>query len=406
MRNFWRGILALLALLCGQALWADSWMPATVETYLSEDKQTRLTVTPRDLRSNYEYFKDKVDGKEPAGQQDKGSEHALGLLERRDGSGQWTKVWEKQLVNDVAPVSTLVANAGKYVVTFDNWHSVGHGSDAIVIYDGTGAMVRAMAISEIVGVDYVKALPHSVSSFSWSGDHRITDDGDRLILQIIIPVVPRATDEDTELAPPLEDDNDGYLTVDVDLATGQFTAPSGVDWDRAQKAVTTITAQQAEWERKRVKYLTEPLVGPESYDEPDLHQFLREAFWRISPDWEEGSTSTTVLRLPTAKDYAPSKKWVKEALLKDWKPPFDAAFASPSTENLLIVLRNVVAPLKPGRLNDVTVYIMATDVHWPQIETIFAKSGAKLVQLNPTTPIPQRPERLAELFQSDKDAGQ
>lgn len=393
MGRFWRGILVLLALLSGQVARADSWLPATVKTYFSEDKQTRLTVTPRDLESNLGYFRDKVDGKEPAGQQGGGTAQASGLLERRDKAGQWVKVWEKPLVNEVSPVSALVANGGKYVVTFDNWHSVGHGDDAIVIYGGTGSLVRAMAVSDIVGADYVKALPHTVSSFSWSGEHRITSDGSRLALQILVPVVDRSAD-------------DSFLTVDVDLATGQFAQPSGPDWESAKAAVAAISVRRAEQERARKKYLTEPLLGPESYDEPDLHQYLREAFWRISPDWEEGSTSTTVLRLPTAKDYAPSKKWVKEALLKDWEPPFDAAFASQSTENLLAVLRDVVVPLKPGRLKGVTVYIMATDAYWPQIEAVFAKSGAMLVQLNPEKPIPQRPERLAELFPPEENAAQ
>eukprot|EP01035_Chromulina_nebulosa_P009054 gene9054-12233_t len=71
---------------------------------------------------------------------------AQGWLERRDAAGHWSTVWRKPLVNDVSPVSALVANDGGHVVTFDNWHSMGFGDDAVVIYGPDGAVVRAMAL--------------------------------------------------------------------------------------------------------------------------------------------------------------------------------------------------------------------------------------------------------------------
>lgn len=43
---------------------------------------------------------------------------ARGILERKDDSGRWTEVWDKPLTNEVAPVSVLIANDGRYVVTY------------------------------------------------------------------------------------------------------------------------------------------------------------------------------------------------------------------------------------------------------------------------------------------------
>lgn len=73
------------------------------------------------------------------------------------------------------------------------------------------------------------------------------------------------------------------------------------------------------------------------------------------------------------------------------------AIAGQSSDQLLDALRQEVGKLEPGKLKNVSVYIMATDTYWPQMQEIFAKSGAKLVQINPERPIAQPPARLAEL---------
>ena len=382
-------IVLLLTIFCVESIArADSWAPAKIETYLSADKQSRLTVTPRELTSNLAYFQDKVDGKEHSGQRESGNAKARGLLERKDPSGKWTKVWEKPLINDVSPVSALVANGGKYVVTFDNWHSTGYGNDAVVIYDEKGSLIRSFALTDIVSESYFNAMPRSASSIQWSGDHKLTSREDQLALQIVVPV-----------AQPKENDysrNDGYLDLYIYLETGKLIPPSGADWERANQAVKTVNAFQLASEQERRRYLTDPLLGPASYEEGELHSYLREAFSRLTSNWQEDSASTTVLRLPAAKDYAPSEKWVRDALLEDWAD--NVSIASQSADHLLVVLRKVVSPIKQNRLKDVTVYLMAADSQWPDMQQIFAKSGAKLVQLNPEKPIPQSPDRLAKLL--------
>ena len=42
----------------------------------------------------------------------------------RTGEGEPRKIWEAKLVNRFSPVSALVHNSGRYVVTFDDWARV------------------------------------------------------------------------------------------------------------------------------------------------------------------------------------------------------------------------------------------------------------------------------------------
>lgn len=105
---------------------ADSWALPKQEKYYSPDKKFYLEVNPKKLESQLKYFKDKVERKENAGAL-KGVKdtQAKGSFYIRRADGGYSKKWEFPLVNEVSPVSALVSSKGDYVVTFDNWHSVG-----------------------------------------------------------------------------------------------------------------------------------------------------------------------------------------------------------------------------------------------------------------------------------------
>jgi hypothetical protein len=186
MVGWLKRLMLALALLAAAPACADSWMPPQQASYVSPDKKTRFTVIPRRLKDQLAYFSDKVDGKEPAGQPQGGEPRARGILERRSGKA-WVKVWEAPLVNEVAPVSALVANGGNYVVTFDNWHSVGVGENVVVIYRAGGSIVRSLKLFDILPEDYVRALPRTISSMWWSGENVLSKDGRHALLKIVIP---------------------------------------------------------------------------------------------------------------------------------------------------------------------------------------------------------------------------
>ena len=284
---------------------ADSWAPATRQVYFSPDRHARFTVEPRAIGGPLEYFDDKVKGNEPAGQQRGAPDKARGLLERQEADGRWVTLWTKPLVNDVSPVSAIVANGGGHVVTFDNWHAMGWGDDAVAIYGADGGLVRAMGLTAFLPEDYVKALPRSVSSIHWSGKHALSAAGDRLVLEIVVP-----SDRDESAA------SRRYAHVEVDLSSGRVIPPAGAEWARAlAEAKRGAAAQQADDEAARQARIA-PLLGPATMGEREWHGYLVEAFMRLDPDWMEDFPSNTVLRDPAAKDYKPSEGWVRDALLE------------------------------------------------------------------------------------------
>ncbi|MGQ0588716.1 MAG: hypothetical protein ACT4N8_04175 [Sphingosinicella sp.] len=389
-----------MALLWTASLRADQWMPPKVETYVSTDGRARLTVTPRRISDSLEYFEDKVAGREPAGRPAGNNQtSASGQLEVL-GDGQWRTVWNGPLLNDVAPAEVLVANGGQRVVTFDNWHSVGHGENVIVIYNGTGRPIRSLRLTDVLPDYYLDALPHTASSLLWGGEHRIDEANGRLILSIAVPTRdrPRA--------------NPTYLDLPVSLATGEPEAATGPDWEAARAAACRNLVEMRQYRLQRQAYLRAPLVGPEGSVEPDWHEYLREAVARIEtpPARAESetdelfadllsdivSTSTTVLRDPAEADYAQSVPWVLEALTEEpWGEGDIRSIASPAQANLVEVLASAAGRIRRGSLQGVRVYVAVADEHWPLVVQALAVSGADLRQLDPADPIPQRPDRLA-----------
>lgn len=379
-----RLVLAAFAAACvvcsGSSVWSDTWPPATVTTYMSSTGEVRFTVTPRVLRGPLAYFEDKVEGVEPPGQAPGRAPEARGKLERRGSGDQWEVVWDRPLVNDVSPVSALISDSGEFVVTFDNWHSAGWGDDAVVIYDDRGDPVRSMALTDFLPQTYVEALPRSVSSIQWSGEHRI--EGGQLVMQVVVPDDSSHSDQ-------------SFLEIAADLRTGRVEPPQGEAWDHALRAAEDTNRRQAEaqarWRAARIAPLRAPTTGAER----DWHAYLREAFYRLyDGDSEHPSASTTVLRQPTAVDYAPSLGWVRNALLQR-NPDGNIMIGSPSEQNLAEVLISLGPEIPPGGLTGNTLYIAAGET-WPAIREALAHSGADLRQLDPARPIPQRPDRMPQ----------
>ncbi|HEX6160586.1 MAG TPA: energy transducer TonB [Thermoanaerobaculia bacterium] len=151
------------------------------ETFHSAGGQWRLTVTPRRLEGQLEYFSDKVAGRDnPGVAEGAKADGPRADLYTKAGGGRWQRVARWQLVNEVAPVSAIVANDGT-VVTFDNWHAMGHGDDVVVIYRPDGSLVRKLGLADLLEEEDISQLSHSVSSISWSGTHRV-DEGKRVLL--------------------------------------------------------------------------------------------------------------------------------------------------------------------------------------------------------------------------------
>lgn len=193
-------IIAALGTLLASTTWADSWRSPTPMTYTSSYGTYRLTVFPSGLDGHLPSYEDKVAGTEAQA----GCE---AVLERLDGN-EYRRLWRMPLVNRVSPVSALISDKDGSFVTFDNWHHMGWGDDAIVIYGGDGQLKRQFALTSLMSQAEFDRLPRSVSSLQWSGEHAINDGKAIVYVQI-------ATEGDRSSS------NRKYRTVRIRLDTAE-----------------------------------------------------------------------------------------------------------------------------------------------------------------------------------------
>ncbi|HYG11991.1 MAG TPA: hypothetical protein VD835_18735 [Pyrinomonadaceae bacterium] len=180
--------IALVLLVIGgfASAHADSWGLPKQEKYYSPNKNYYLEVTPKKLESQLKYFEDKVEGRNNAGTLKRVKENrAKGAFYARHADRGYSKKWEFPLLNEVSPVRALVSNNGGYVVTFDNWHSVGYGDDVIVIYRSVGTLVKKFGLEDLLTEGDIETLPRSVSSIWWGGEHYIDEANSLLVLKVV-----------------------------------------------------------------------------------------------------------------------------------------------------------------------------------------------------------------------------
>ncbi|WP_066800252.1 hypothetical protein [Sphingomonas soli] len=349
-------------------------MPPSTQTYFSRNQACRLTVVPREIDTQLKYFEDKLAGADKAGQRRGGIQASNATLERRSADGKWTTVWTRLLVNDVAPASALISDDGRYVVTFDNWHSIGWGDDSIVIYDVAGGGERRLSVEKLLGGPYFEALPHSVSSVQWSNDARF--EGGQLVIDILVPNgEPFGTHQTVKLI--------------IDPETGRASRRNAAAWRKAHAAAGSVNEATRRYEAKVRADRAAPLLGAK--EESDSHDYLREAFWRVDPDWINAYPATNVLRSPSAPDFAASVQWVKDALREEHDV---IMFAGIDESALLTLLERELSSLPARSLGTTRVYVAVSSAARARVEAMFAGKGGKLILLDPAKGIPQRPERL------------
>jgi hypothetical protein len=374
--------LAALGLPLGGVARADSWAMPEVETTVSANGQYRFTVTPAEIGSQLDYFREEVKAEKSGKPVERPA--PLGLLERRVAKDKWEPVWAGSLVNPVAPVTVLVADDGRHVVTFDNWHSLGHGAHVIVIYGPDGTLVRSLSLTDLVPEEYALALPHSVSSIYWSKGTALAEDGTSLVIPVVVPHGGSLGDD--------------AVTVPfaIALADGAVTLPPPAQWEAALAAMSKVSAAMAEAKAELIAYLTHPLTPPQGCKEREWHAYLNEAFARLSPEPAfEGSTSTTVLLLRDHPRHRQSVEWLIEEVSETRDFPTNASFASPCDPDALVDgFAKAVKRVKRGAAANATFYIAAPEPHFAAIARLVAPTGAGTVWIDPATAIPQRPERI------------
>ena len=374
---------------------ADTWFPAETKTVLSADKRARATVIPRPLAGPLAYFRDKVDGHPQAGQRPGSVQTtAQARVERKTEQGGWTVVWEGPLTNDVAPVTVLVADGARYLVTLDNWHSMGWGDDAVAIYGPEGALIRRYALSDLLPAEYVEALPMSVSSIHWRGGARIVDRDQELRIDVVVPSLDDGSDAER------------YLELGISLADGRVSLPEGRAWQQALQAARAVNAaQQAELEAFRKRRAT-PLTAPRGDDEREWQEYMDEAV--IRQPWIADEEQLLVVprswffsRNDLARRSSGDKDQAGGLLkhLQDGPGESDAmVVCSPDSAGLADLMRELLAKLADGSLEGARIVFVGDQASGERIGAEVARAGGRLEVIDTRIPVPgeQLPERSSE----------
>ncbi|MFM5932080.1 MAG: hypothetical protein ACKOPQ_14330 [Novosphingobium sp.] len=367
--------LCFLALFSRPAL-ADSWPPPQAETTYSPNKLYRFVSTPRDIESRLAYFRAKAEGRDlpPA-------PPARGQLERLNGS-QWQSVWTTALANEVAPVSVLVSDDGKWVVTFDNWHSMGHGDNVVVIYGAEGTRVRSLRLDELMPAYFIDALAHSVSSIHWRGDPVI--EGGRLM----IPVVGDVNRSETpayHITLALEDGAVAPLSAEVLAKVKSRFCAGHIDVVKAHNAWLAFERSdlapwgadpKLTWQRYEYQVRSRLRTGPVddlddltgSFEVPLPGEYMGNLTLRSFRQALQASASEMPVRWLSSRDPA----------------------------RLTAEIERTARKIKPGQLAGVELHVMTTKEHWPRVSAALAASGAKVVLADIGASIPQRADNLAQ----------
>jgi hypothetical protein len=164
-------------------VFGDSWEWPEVRSYTSSDGTFRFHVIPPELGVRHNPSNSGLSYEEK-----RKLFPCVGRLEKRTSNLTYHTVWERSLVNDVAPAGgAKVTNNGKYVVTFDDWSHVGYGPNTVVIYGPEGGLVKRLSLEDFLSEEHIASLLHTTSSIWWCHDHYLSKSEEELILQVPEP---------------------------------------------------------------------------------------------------------------------------------------------------------------------------------------------------------------------------
>lgn len=384
-------LLALAGLLLASVfVSADTWGPPKTEVTLSANGQFRVTVVPRPLGGALPFFRDKVEGVEPAGQRSGESQaSAVARVEQLDARGTWRLLWQKPLVNDVGPTSVLLMNDASFLVTFDNWHSAGYGDDVIAIYDRQGELVRKLSLEQALPQAYVNHLPRSVSSRWWGGKHALVGD-DRIVeLQVALPGERIRG-------------SSAHVPVRIRLEDGNVIPPGGAVWKHAMAKATMLESQRlAAWEDLR-GLRAKPLSAPLSWDTREWRHYMFELRDRIAASDER--MDGMVLPAPGVEPgfhdaydisdwfigYDDDKPYSRKSLIG----------VSPTSDKLAALLVKSFMARAEGSMNKAHVVFVGTSEECRQVIAAAKQSGARITVVDrtgffrPGEPLPDLPDPM------------
>jgi hypothetical protein len=169
--------ISIVLIILVNTCFCDEWALPLPQSYYSKSRNFKLTIVPR---VTYTHFKERPDYLK----KDKDvliSDTCKGYLLKQVNSDTYALVWEKKLVNTVSPVEAMVSDSG-FVVTFDEWHKVGHGPNVVVVYNQEGNKIKNYSLESFLSLYSRKRVRQTASSIWWRGDPEIDDAKEILII--------------------------------------------------------------------------------------------------------------------------------------------------------------------------------------------------------------------------------
>lgn len=159
-------ILIILTILLAGDLSADTWAPPKIKDYYNSDSTFYVRIYPQKIPEKYFKW---VEASPRRKKKFKPSDTLVTPCYARMFKvidGKDSLIWEQKLINRVAPVTAIVSNDGKFLVTFDNWHSMGYGVDVMAYYNEKGELIKRHMLEDISPFP-INTYVMSVSSLWW-----------------------------------------------------------------------------------------------------------------------------------------------------------------------------------------------------------------------------------------------
>lgn len=285
-------------------------------------------------------------------------------------------------------MDTLVTDDGKYVVTLDNWGSMGSGDDLVVIYGEHGERLNQFGIDRLLPPLYIRYLPRSVSSLRWRAGHSLVEPGGTLEIKVSAPRTARWRSERT-------------ATIHLDLASGQPSWPGHTSWLRMLATAAMLEMGRLEdWSVLR-RQRRQPLAMPATPGTREWRAYADELLARVRrPNERIRAMVLVASNQGTAADNG-HEIWMAIAKA-DTSRSYSSAgllLASPNPERLMDVVTRALAAKAPGSLSGARILFVGSPDPDGRLAKAAQHSGAELRFINPRepyppgTPLPEQPDR-------------
>lgn len=382
MVALFRLFLVVLAASLGAAAQADSWVDPAREVYHSANKQYRLTVDPAP--------EEEVDAYYEADDEDRKAlrPNAIGRLERKLQNDTWETVWDEPLLNEVAPTHALVSDDGRYVITFDNWYSTGHGENVVVIYRADGSLVRSMELTDLVPDYYKGLLDHTVSSVLWKKGEGFTSNSKLLFVDVLLP----GEDPYSQTSKSVR--------FKIQLNDGTVSLPPPAVWQpvlsKARRDALETLNINLRWE----KMLRGDLLPPEACNEFAWEQYLHELIGRMAKQGAPEPSVSTNFLFPRGADMHENRFVNFQSWTARLRPnPNLQAVAAPCAPDELLEAAEQMARKSRDRsekYTNTTLYVSAPEILFEKVAQHLRPTGMTVIWLDPKVPVPQRPDRVPD----------